>query len=489
VDVAIVGAGITGVTAALLLKRAGKRVAVLEMDRIGAGETGNTTAHSTVLLDAGYATLRKRFGDDGAKRAAESQQVALDTIAELVRQEQIACDFLRVPTYLYCESPADMQEIDDEIDSLKRVGFDVARVRDVPLPFPVHGGLRLEGQLQLHALRYVDALARRVHGDGCSIHEGTRVTRVEPGEPCVVHTSHGQVRARDVLYASHAPINWLKLHTKIEAYRSYVLAVRTPNPPPYAQYYDTMNPYHYLRNHPYGDGSVLIIGGEDHRTGAEQHTEEHYAALEQYARERFGEVEVVHAWSGQILEPADGLPFIGKNPGDEHIYVSTGYSGTGISNGTLGAILCTDAILHRDNPWAELYSPSRFKPLAQLRGFVSQNADVPAHLVGDRLKAILAHGDVSPGQGRVMRHEGHTLAVYHDEQGQYHLLSPVCPHMGCYVQWNDGDKSWDCPCHGSRFSATGTLINGPAVDDLHRHGEAPSDAPTSPKDEPHPPVP
>jgi glycine/D-amino acid oxidase-like deaminating enzyme/nitrite reductase/ring-hydroxylating ferredoxin subunit len=482
--VVVVGAGITGVTAALLLKRAGKRVVVLEKDGVGAGETGNTTAHTTVLLDTGYSALRQRFGEDGTRRAAESQQVALDTIAELVRQEGIDCDFARVPNYLYCESARDMQQIDEEIDSLKRVGFAPTRVHEVPLPFDVHGGLRIEGQAQLHALRYIDALARKVHGGAASIHTQTRVTKVEPGEPCVVHTTRGEVRARDVLYASHAPINWFKLHTKLEAYRSYVLALRVRNPPPAGLFYDTMDPYHYLRNHPYRDGSVLIVGGADHRTGVESHTQEHHEALAQYARSRFDVTEVTHAWSGQILEPADGLPFIGKNPGDEHIYVSTGYSGTGITCGTLGAILCADAILERDNPWAELYSPSRFKPLAQLRGLVSQNADVPVHLVGDRLKAALAHGDVPRGEGRVMRHDGHALAVYHDERGEFHLLSPVCPHMGCYVQWNDGEKSWDCPCHGSRFSATGALLNGPAVDDLRCH-DTPVEAPGA-RDDEHP---
>jgi nitrite reductase/ring-hydroxylating ferredoxin subunit len=297
------------------------------------------------------------------------------------------------------------------------------------------------------------------------------MTAVRDGEPCDVETPHGTVRARDVIVAAHVPSNnWAALITKLPAYRTYAIGSTGGARIPQGLYWDTDDPYHYTRTQPLEGGEVLIIGGEDHKTGAETEALRHFETLLEYAQSHFGVDHVEYRWSGQIIEPVDGLPYIGLNTASRHVQVATGYSGNGMTWATVAGRLTSDLVLGRPNPYAELYKATRVKPLAAARDYIAENLDFPRHLVTDRATNADVQGDdpalVPKGAGRVLVIDGVKHAVYRDETGELHSLSPVCPHMHCDVRWNDAERSWDCPCHGSRFTPIGEVLNGPAVTNM-----------------------
>ena len=466
VDVAVIGGGIAGVTAALFLQRAGEKVALLEAFRLGAGETGKTTAHLTELLDTPYRDIESKFGRERACLVAESARAAIQRIQSLA-SELGGARFERVPAYVYAETAAQRRELEREIQSLQRVGARAIWVDQPPLPFSVQGAVRVDAQAQFHPLEYVRAVARELARVGGHIYEQTRVLGMSDGEPCRLKPEHGVVTARYVLVLANVPVNnRVALHTKLAAYRSYAIAMPLPSSEsfPPGLFYDMQDPYHYVRKQSTDRGTFLIVGGADHKTGQEQHTDDCYRRLSQFSRQKLGMNGAEYRWSGQIIEPADGLPFIGNDPGSKHVYVATGFSGTGMTFGTLSAMLLRDAVVGVENPWARLYAASRFRPLAQAKSYVSENVDYPACLLRDRLSRGEANSmhDVMPGEGRLVRDHGRMLAVYRDHDGRIHSRSAVCTHMGCLVGWNDAERTWDCPCHGSRFTTDGDVISGPA---------------------------
>jgi Rieske Fe-S protein len=276
----------------------------------------------------------------------------------------------------------------------------------------------------------------------------------------------GELHARDVILATHTPIGLRPaIQTRLEPLRSYIIGIRTNDPVGDALFWDMDAPYHYIRLAEDERGPLLIVGGEDHKTGEKRDTQRCLDNLEIYARERFNVKSVDYHWSAQLYDPADGLPYIGKLSG---VYIATGYSGEGLAFGTLAAQMLTEQIAGLHNDCTDILSPGRTKPLASAAGFLSENIGTVAHFVKDRFKKADAKtiGEVPEGEGRICDVEGEICAVYHSADGVYHTLSPVCPHLACLVEWNNSEKSWDCPCHGSRFSATGEVLNGPAVDDL-----------------------
>jgi glycine/D-amino acid oxidase-like deaminating enzyme/nitrite reductase/ring-hydroxylating ferredoxin subunit len=470
VDVAVVGGGITGLTAALRLVEEGRRVAVLDMHGIAAGETGHTTAHLTEVVDGRYTTINTDFGVEGGRLVGESSRQAIDWIERTTAALSIACGFERVPGFLYTEREDDVAMLREEVEQASRAGVGAKFTRDVPLAFPTRGALRVERQAQFHVREYLLPIAARIAERGGLIFENTRAESVDDGEPCRVVTEHGIVTAGAVIVAANVPMNRVALITKLPAYRSYALGVRIAGDAPRGLFWDTDDPYHYTRTQRLQDGDVVIIGGEDHKTGMEKDTERRYEALADYARSRFAVERIEYSWSGQIIEPVDGLPYIGLNTASRHVYVATGFSGNGMTYGTLAGLITADLVLGRSNPYAELYDATRVKPLAAAKDYVTENVDFPTHLVKDRLtKHNVESRDpagVSPGTGRIVAIDGRKYAVYRDEQGTAHAFSPVCPHMGCDVAWNPAERTWDCPCHGSRFEATGDVINGPAVTPL-----------------------
>jgi len=472
VDVAVVGAGITGVTAAYLLKQAGLRVAVLEARRVGSGETTRTTAHLTEVLDLRFRRLRARFGADGAKLALEGHRAAIERIEALARASKVDCDFTRVPGYLVAETPKEVEELEEEASAARELGLSPALVERAPLPLKVLRALALEGQAQFHPRTYLDALADQVDGGGSQIFEVTSVKDIEDGSPCRVTTDRGVVKERAVIVASGVPVlNQVFIHLKLAAYRSYVVAAKLPAALPPGLVWDMKDPYHYVRGQVVDGVPYAIIGGEDHKVGTEDDTTEPFARLEAYAAERL-DIEVGatdYRWAGQIIESADGLPYVGRNSLSKHLFVASGYAGNGITGGTWAAMVLADEVRGVESRWSKLLDATRLKPLAAAGAVASENLDFPKHLIADRLLPLGRPGDlhgVAPGEGAVLSVKGEKLAVYRNAEGQLSALSPICPHLGCFVHWNNAEKSWDCPCHGSRFDPHGRVLNGPAVEPL-----------------------
>ncbi|HVF59109.1 MAG TPA: FAD-dependent oxidoreductase [Thermoanaerobaculia bacterium] len=470
VDVAVVGAGMTGLTLAALLARSGREVAVVEAERVGAGTSGGTSAHVTQVLDHRYHELASKWGEEGARGVAASGRAGLERIAAFVAEEGIDCDFARVPGWLYTEKPEDAGRIDEEVETARKLGVEAARDDRPGLPFPVAAAVRFADQARFHPVAYLAGLADAAERAGARLYEGTRVRDVESGAPCRLETDRGVVTANAVVLATHTPAGFNLLQTAVEPMRSYVLALRLDGgaPPPDGLFWDTEEPYHYTRLQPGADGPLLVVGGADHLTGGEDHPEDAYRGLEAYARQRWPVAAVEHRWSSQFYEPIDGLPFIGHSPVARNLYVATGYSGTGLVLATLAGMLLADELQDRENPWADLYRTRRFKPLAGGPKFLEMNIGAARRFVGDRLAAEKVEDlrDVPPGEGRVVEWRGQKVAVFHEETGALHAVSAVCTHAFCLVDWNSAEKTWDCPCHGGRYRPDGSVIEGPPVADL-----------------------
>jgi len=466
VDVAIVGGGITGVTAALLLKLAGKKVALLEARRIGGGVTSGTTGHLTEVIDTRYGELSARFGPDRAALVAASSRVAIETIAELDARFETHARYERLPGFLYSERREERDALGEEAEFMRRAGLSVS-ISQAPLPLAIDTAIRIENQAQFHPLEYTLTLASQIPGDGSHVFENARAHNVDEGEPCSVHVAKmPSLRATKVILATHSPLNQVVLQTKVAQCRSYAVSGRVANAP-HGLFWDTDDPYHYTRAYRDGDAIELIVGGEDHRTGLGEPSDDPFQRLTAYAA-RLGLEEPQFRWSSQVVEPLDGLPFIGKNAGAEHVYVATGFSGNGLTFGTLAAIILRDTCLGAFNPYAELYDPARLKPFTRLSSFLAENVEYPLRLMSDALKAPTARSleEIPRGEGRIVRVQGRRVAAYRDDDGSLHTVSPICTHLGCHVAFNTAEKSWDCPCHGSRFTVDGNVLDGPASDPL-----------------------
>jgi glycine/D-amino acid oxidase-like deaminating enzyme/nitrite reductase/ring-hydroxylating ferredoxin subunit len=475
-DVCIIGAGITGMSCAYRLARSGAKVIVLERGPLGSGETGQTTAHLASVMDDRFDWLERLFGTDGAKLAYESHAGAIDTIESIVQKEAIDCDFERLDGFLFLGPKQSPSELKREHDAAKRIGFKgLEGLRRAPLPsFDTGPCLRFPRQGAFHPLRYLAGLRAAVLRDGGVLHSGAHVDRVEGGDAPRVLTQNGlQVSARSVIVATNSPINdRFAIHTKQAPYRSFVVGLEVPlGSVPRGLYWDMEDPYHYvrlqsLRHSP--NTELLIVGGEDHKTGEHDDAEERYSRLVTWTRERFPMVgKVLYRWSGQVMETIDGLGFIGADPEHEkNVYIATGDSGQGMTHGTIASMIIPELIAGREHPWAKLYDPTR-KTFKAVREFARENLSVAGHfaewLGGGDVKSA---DDVPRGKGAIVQRGVHKLAVYRDEQGQVHERSAVCTHLGCIVHWNSEESSWDCPCHGSRFSPHGEVLSGPATSAL-----------------------
>lgn len=466
-DVVIVGAGITGLTAALLLAEKGRRVVVVEKETIGSGETGNTTAHITAAIDARYHYVKRHYSKEEAKLVADAGRAAIDKIAELVQRFSIDCHFRRVPGYLYTEKRKYVSELKNEAAAAREAGLDAQWVADVPLPFETRGAVLWPDQAQFHPREYLASLAKQAAAAGVQIFERTFATKVGNGS---VETEGGRITADAVFMATNVPIQgFTHVHIKGTAYRTYAMAFAETGQYPPGLFWDTADPYHYTRWQETDSGSFLIVGGEDHRVGEESDTDGCFERLSDYTREQFGTRPERYRWSGQVIEPHGGLPLIG---GSGDVYVSTGYSGQGMTFGTAGAMLVSDLILGVRNPWADLFDPKRNRPHMTTKEFITENLHFPAHLIADRLTTADVEArsteEVRPGEGKIIKVDGKKIAAFRDDNGSLHYLSPVCTHMKCDVAFNAAERTWDCPCHGSRFSVTGDVLNGPAHTPLEK---------------------
>lgn len=468
-DVAVVGAGIAGLTTALLLAEAGKSVVVLESKRILRGVTGYTTAKLTAGHGLIYAYLTKKFGDEAARAYAQSNQAAVEHVAARVEQHGIDCDFVRCDNYVYSDKPEQVSDIRDEVAAAVRASLPATFTKESELPFPIAGAIRLTEQARFHPRRYLLRLADLLVDAGGRIFENTRVTDVVERDGCAVHTDHRSVTARHVVITTHMPILDRGLYfTKVHPKRSYVVAAQIAKSKALRHMYITSGePMRSFRSAAYRNTSLLFVSGEHHKPGEVTDTARYYDLLERYGREVFGLDKYRFRWSTQDNYSVDRVPYTGPiSRSSRHVYVTTGYGGWGMSNGTLGGMLLSDAILGRDNPWASVYDANRLRPGQSYQKFLTENAKAGAHWIGDRVRVSGSVASLAPGSGTVVGRGPNPVAVYKDEAGRLHSISAVCTHMGCIVAWNDGEKTWDCPCHGSRFGATGEVVQGPAIKDL-----------------------
>jgi glycine/D-amino acid oxidase-like deaminating enzyme/nitrite reductase/ring-hydroxylating ferredoxin subunit len=466
-DVCVIGAGIAGLTTAYHLARAARSVIVLEAGVVGGGQTGRTTAHLSNAFDDRYFEVERLFGTEAARLTAASHTAAIDAIQTIVEREQIDCQFERLDGYLFLAPGQDEELLEREIAAARLAGLPVAPLARAPLDgFDTGPCLRFPAQAQFHPLRYLDALAQAVTRHGGRICTHTRAVSAEGGARARVVTDRGHtVTAEAVVVATNTPfIDRVTMHTKQAAYRSYVIAVPVaPGSVTRALYWDTADPYHYVRLHREGEQDLLIVGGEDHKTGQEDPSQDRFERLLQWTRERFPVAGApIAAWSGQVLEPVDTLAFIGRNPNDaRNVYIVTGDSGNGMTHGTIAGILLSDLILERENPWAGLYDPAR-KSWRAASTFMKENLNVAAQYTHHLHVEQADLADLDPGAGKVVKRDGKKIACYRDTDGSVTALSAVCPHLGCIVSWNRVEATWDCPCHGSRFDVKGRVLTGPA---------------------------
>lgn len=471
VDVAVVGGGIAGLATAYELKRRGKTVAVIEADRIAASVTGYTTAKITSLHTTIYRELVDGFGEDKARLYGESQQAGLERIATLVERLGIDCDFERQDAFTYVREDSEVESIRQEAETAARLGLPASFVTESELPFPIAGAVRFTDQAQFHPRRYLLALAEQIVGDGSHVFESSRMRGLDEGEPCTVITDEGRVTADDVVIATHYPVlDRSLMFARLEPHRDVVVAGLLPQGRDLQGMYISTEPAtHSVRVAPHPEGRLVIVGGEPWKTGKEEDIEARYDKLAAWTQETFGVEEIRYRWSTQDNKSVDGVPFIGPlHPGAEHTWVAAGFRGWGMTNGALSGLLLADLITGVESPWAELYSPNRIKPLTSAKDALKLQADAVKGLVVETLKPaeVGSVDEIEPGEGAIARVNGSKAAVYRDEQGTLHCVSPRCTHLGCFVHFNNAEKSWDCPCHGSRFDHTGAVLQGPANDPL-----------------------
>lgn len=463
VDVAVVGGGISGLTTALLLQLEGARVAVLEAAEIGCGVTGHTTGKLTAGHGLAYSRIEGTHGVEAARAYAASQLAGIELVRRLAETHEIDCELETAANHVYAETENEVESLQAEVDAARRAGLPAELLRDETLPVFALAAVRLEGQAQLHARKYVLGLARALRVAGGAVHERSPVQETS-SDPARVDTPLGTVRARHLVVATNAPITFQGIFfARAHPKRAYVVGAQVGDHGVDGMWINVGSPTRSLRTAPAGDaGRLLLVVGEGHRVGQDDGSDR-YAALETFLRQHFPDARPSYRWSTQDQYPVDGVPYIGQ-VGDGNVYVATGFGGWGLSNGSLAGLLLADAILGRENPWASLYDPDRSALLRAPGTLVKENAVVARELVTGKLRRRpTSVEEVSPGTGEVLDLEGERVAVYRDESGDVLALSPECTHMGCVVAWNAAERSWDCPCHGSRFHVDGTVLDGPAL--------------------------
>jgi glycine/D-amino acid oxidase-like deaminating enzyme/nitrite reductase/ring-hydroxylating ferredoxin subunit len=471
VDVIVIGAGITGLTTAYRLLKSGRSVAVLERARCGEIDTGHTSGHLTMVTDTPLSELVKRFGKSHAQAVWDAGLAAISEIETISRDEQIDCAFELIDGYLYAPNGVGGAEQRGELRAeaalAEELGFDATFVDDVP--FVAGPGVRFDHQARFHPRRYLAGLAKAIRDNGGNIYEHSAADEFA-ADPSRVRANGHWLRGRDIVIATHNPLVGLTglvgatlFQTKLALYTSYVVAGQVPaGSVPDALFWDTEDPYHFLRIERHRHHDIVILGGEDHKTGQAADTNACYDRLERLLVSSLPDISFTHRWSGQIIETPDGLPYIGEMT--DHQYAATGFSGNGLTFGTLAAIMISDAIVGRRNPWSELFDSKRPAIRRGLWDYVKENADYPYYIFRDRFAGVEGRSlrVVKRGEGRVVEHNGQTVAAYRDVNGALTLCSATCTHMGCLVAWNEAERTWDCPCHGSRFTTQGKVISGPA---------------------------
>lgn len=469
-DVIIAGAGITGVTTGLLLQKAGKKVLIAEAQCIAFGTSGGTTAHLNTFMDTPFYAMQRNFGEENARLVARSVKEALALIREQVKDLNINCSYWELPAYIFSQDEKQQKELEQIAKAAADCHVECQPSNTIPFPASFLSALEFPGQACFHPTRYLLALAQEFEKAGGCLLENCRITAVEENVQYLVRSSQGDFACSDFVYATHIPPGVNLLHFRCAPYRSYAMAFKIDDPLlAEALVYDMYDPYHYYRAQEIDGEWFFIAGGEDHKTGHEENTEARFRQLETHVRKHFTVGEVVNQWSSQYFEPADGLPYIGNLPGHgDHMFVATGYGGNGMVYSGVASILLKQLVLKEKSDYQELYDPNRIKMIAGFSNFVKEAADVVGKLIGRLIppEKIQGLADIAMGEARIIKLDGQKLAVYKNEQGEIFALNPACTHIKCDIAWNNAEKTWDCPCHGSRFSYTGKMLTAPARKDL-----------------------
>lgn len=472
-DAIVIGGGITGLTAAYLLKRAGKKVAVLERDRIGFVDTGLTTAHLTQVTDIRLSALSKYFGRDTAQAVWQAGVRAIGTIEEIARQLDLDCDFHRCDGYLHqslVEGKDQTESLQQDAHLAKELGFDAQFLPSIP--YFDRPGVKFGRQAKFHPLKYIAGLAAAVEGDGSFVFEQSEVTEIKDAPQAVAVGDH-ELTADYLVIATHVPLQGktstlsaMLFQSKLFAYSSYVIGAKVPKDRlPIASFWDTTEPYYYLRVEPGSTYDYAIFGGRDHKTG-QADADEQFLELRKVLQTIIPKAKPDRQWSGQVIETNDGLPYIGESATRQ--FVATGFSGNGMTFGTVAGIMATDAMLGHGNPWRDIFRIDRNKLFGGTWDYVSENIDFPYYFAKDHLTPSegTSTNEVASGEGKILSLAGQRVACSRDQNGKLSAVSAVCTHMGCLVHWNNAETTWDCPCHGSRFKPTGEVLAGPAESPL-----------------------
>ncbi len=463
----IVGGGIAGLTTAYELVKAGKKIALLEAHQLGGGATAMTTAFVTYVIDTPLPELSSRFGQSKAALVWESGRTAIDELERIIKTESIDCDFMRCPANIYAADEKGFEQLKNTEALAKKLGFDAA-LNTAPLGFSTPGYLRVENQGKFSPLKYLQGLAARITDLGGAIFENTKVISYTRGTDCVVKTVDGEIHAKQIVLATHCPIGDPQMISlRIQANQSYALEAKIPsNSLPEGLYWDTLKPYHYFRIDRFPAFDRMILGGEDHATGHSADTTAHTARLESYLHDLLPaeKPEIIRTWSGEVLETIDGLPYIGQM--GKNRFVCTGFSGNGMTYGVLSAMIIRDQILGQTNPFTMLYRTNRLTGFTRLLG---RFYAISKSLLKARLqKSSTMLETIAPDDGAIVTVNGKQIAAYRSADGKLIQLSPICTHLGCTVGWNAAAKTWDCPCHGSRYKKDGEVLNGPAQKPLQK---------------------
>lgn len=472
VDVAVIGGGIVGITSAYLLSQQGVKVAVIEADRILQGTTGNTTAKITSQHSLVYASLMKGHGKELAGQYADANESAIKKVADIAKENKIDCDFSWQPAYIYTAQDKYIKEIEDEIKAAQSLDIKADFVQTIDLPINIKGAMRFHDQAQFHPLKFLKPLAELVIKKGGLIFEQTEAVQIENDE--VVVTRKGfMVKADKIIIATHFPFfdGGGMFFSRIYQDRSYIIGVKIEGKFPEGYYKSAETPSRSLRSQPYEGGELVLIAGEQHKTGQAPDTNVHYQNLMDFANQTFTVKDILYRWSTQDCHTIDGLPYIGNlTSRSPNLYVATGFRKWGMSNGIASAMILSDLIVRGESPWSEVFNPSRFTT-ASIKSFMIQNIDVAKNLLAGKLEDLPEEVELEPGEAALIKTEGDRIGVYKDEEGNLHMVDTTCTHLGCELTWNNGEKSWDCPCHGSRFTYEGDVVHGPAVEPLQRIGE------------------
>jgi len=471
-NIIIVGGGITGITTALLLQEAGKKCLVLEAATLCFGTTGGTTAHLNTLLDTPYTTISKNFGKENARLVASVTADGIALVKENIQRYKIDCGFEDASAYLFSSDEKQTEELKDIRSAAEQAGLNVQSAGNIPVPINFQQAIKVTGQAKFNPVQYVYALANAFEDAGGVILQHCRVTGVNENERAEVETTEGNFMAERVVYATHIPPGVNLVHLRCAPYRSYAMAVKLNNSKyPEDLCYDMYDPYHYYRTQMVDGEPYFIAGGYDHKTGHEENTQKCFLELEAHCRKYFDVSKVAYQWSSQYFEPADGLPYIGRLPGHtDLVYVATGFGGNGMTYSQVSALVLRSILLNQDNPCISLFNPGRIKPVAGFKNFITHNAEVAKDFAGKFFSREKLHelADIAPGEGRVVTYESKKIALHKDENGEIHAISPICTHLKCSVSWNGAEHTWDCPCHGARYSKDGEVLTGPASIDLEK---------------------